>query len=64
MSGPCQDPGSFDEIDPGAMRHHEELMTGHEGRPTVAEQGQTHGAGRPAVDNGVAEGPRKYGANI
>jgi hypothetical protein len=55
------DPASFDDLCGGLPEHHGEVMTAHEGRPTVETQAATHGAGRPAVDNGLAEGPRKYG---
>ena len=32
--------------------HQDEIMTAHEGRPTVAEQDRTHGAGIPPVARG------------
>jgi hypothetical protein len=48
-------PSTFDEIDPGVPRHHDEVMASHGGQPTVAEQDRTHGAGIPAVDNGESD---------
>jgi hypothetical protein len=32
--------------------HRQEVMASHEGRPTVAQQDRTHGAGLPAEDRG------------
>jgi hypothetical protein len=32
--------------------HQDELMSSHEGRPTVAQQDRQNGAGLPAVDRG------------
>jgi hypothetical protein len=43
----------FEAISPGLPCHQDELEVAHEGRPTVAEQILTHGAGMPAVDEGV-----------
>ncbi len=56
------DPGSFDDLCGSLPDHHTEVMTGREGRPTVAEQDRTHGAGRPAEDRGATEA-QKYGGN-
>ncbi len=33
--------------------HEAAMATGHEGRPTVAEQDRTHGAGLPEPDLGI-----------
>jgi hypothetical protein len=52
-------PSTFDEIDPGVPRHHDEVMAGYRPSPTIAEQDRTHGAGIPAVDNG-ADDRTKY----
>jgi hypothetical protein len=46
------DPASFDDLRGSLPGHHGELMIGHTGQPTVAEQDRTHGAGLPAMDNG------------
>jgi hypothetical protein len=45
-------PDSFDDLRGGLPGHADELMTAHEGQPTVEVQDRTHGAGLPAVDNG------------
>jgi hypothetical protein len=34
--------------------HEQAIMAAHEGRPTVAVQDKTHGAGLPAEDRGTA----------
>jgi hypothetical protein len=57
-------PATFDDLCGSLPSHHSEVMTAHEGRPTVAEQDRTHGAGLPPADHGVAEGPNKYGGGI
>ena len=61
MSSP-QEP--FEAISPGLPCHQDELMISHEGQPAVEVQAATHGAGRPAVDNGPDTGPHKYGGAI
>jgi hypothetical protein len=43
----------FEAISPGLPSHQDELEVAHEGRPTVAEQVLTHGAGMPGVDEGT-----------
>lgn len=58
------DPGSFSDLCGSLPDHHSEVMASHSGQPTIAEQDRTHGAGLPAPDHGVAEGPRKYGGAI
>lgn len=50
----------FEAISPGLPAHQDEVMASHEGRPTVAEQAVTHGAGIPAADHGATE-QQKYG---
>ena len=40
--------------------HAAEVMAAHEGRPTVAEQALTHGAGIPDIDHGTSDS-EKYG---
>ena len=57
-------PATFDELCGALPSHHEEVLASHSGQPTIAEQDRTHGAGLPAPDHGVAEGPRKYGGAI
>jgi hypothetical protein len=54
------DPGSFDDLCGALPGHHGELMTGHEGQPTVEVQDKTHGAGTPAADYGMSD-TAKYG---
>jgi hypothetical protein len=54
------DPASFDDLCGALPSHHEELVTSHQGRPTLSEQDRTHGAGKPAPDHGASE-ERKYG---
>jgi hypothetical protein len=51
----------FEAISPGLPSHQDEVLAGHEGRPTVAEQAVSHGAGIPAADNGMTD-QQKYGA--
>jgi hypothetical protein len=58
------DPGSFADLCGGLPGHATEVMTAHEGQPAVEVQDRTHGAGLPAVDNGVDEGPDKYSGGI
>jgi hypothetical protein len=58
------DPATFADLCGGLPDHHGEVMTAHEGQPTVEVQDQRHGAGRPAPDHGLDEGPRKYGGGI
>lgn len=58
------DPATFADLCGGLPDHHGEVMTAHEGQPTVEVQAATHGAGRPAVDNGPDTGPNKYGGGI
>ena len=43
----------------GLPDHDTEVMAAHEGRPTVAEQALTHGAGVPDIDHGVPDA-QKY----
>jgi hypothetical protein len=43
----------FAAITPGLPQHQDEVMAAHEGRPTIAEQDRTHGAGLPAADMGT-----------
>jgi hypothetical protein len=54
-------PASFDDLCGGLPDHHSELMTAHEGQPTVETQDRTHGAGLPAVDRGTPDNV-KYGS--
>jgi hypothetical protein len=54
------DPDSFDDLRGALPSHHEELLVGHEGRPTVSTQDRRHGAGKPAPDRGAGE-EQKYG---
>jgi hypothetical protein len=54
------DPATFGDLCGGLPGHHSELMTGHEGRPTVATQDERNGAGLPAVDRGLDD-KTKYG---
>ena len=54
------DPDTFADLCGGLPDHHGEVMTGHSGQPTVAEQDRTHGAGIPAVDHGMSD-QAKYG---
>lgn len=54
------DPDSFAGLCGSLPGHHTEVMTAHEGRPTVAEQDRTHGAGLPAEDRGMSD-QQKYG---
>ena len=53
-------PATFDEVDPGAPRHEDEVMAGYRPSPTIAEQDRTHGAGLPAEDRGCGD-EAKYG---
>jgi hypothetical protein len=46
--------GQYVAADPPLPTHQDELMSSHEGRPTVAEQNVRNGAGIPAVDNGTS----------
>jgi hypothetical protein len=62
MSTP--DPASFADLCGSLPDHHAEIVTAHKGRPTVSTQDERNGAGRPAVDTGLAEGPRKYGGAV
>jgi hypothetical protein len=41
--------------------HDTEMTAAHEGRPTVAEQALTHGAGIPQPDHGMTDS-EKYGS--
>lgn len=52
---------SWEDLADGLPTHHGEVMAAHEGRPTLAEQDKSHGAGLPAADNGADE-TQKYGA--
>jgi hypothetical protein len=54
------DPATFDDLCGALPDHHSEVMTGHEGRPTVSTQDRRHGAGLPAPDHGAGE-EQKYG---
>jgi hypothetical protein len=56
--------GGWEELCGALPDHATEVMTAHEGQPTVEVQDQRHGAGRPAVDNGLDTGPNKYGGGI
>jgi hypothetical protein len=47
--------GRYVAASPQLPTHQDELMSAHEGRPTVAEQNVTHGAGIPAVDKGCED---------
>ena len=52
--GPQED-ASQGDTSPGEAQlptHDDEVMSAHEGRPTIQEQDRTHGAGLPAVDKG------------
>ncbi len=42
----------WDDLSDGLPVHADEVMSAHEGRPTVAEQDRNNGAGIPAVDRG------------
>jgi hypothetical protein len=55
---------TFDGLCGSLPDHATEVMAGYRPSPTIAEQDRTHGAGIPAVDNGLAEGPRKYGGAV
>ncbi len=58
MSTP--DPATFDDLRGSLPDHDGEIMTARQGAPSIEVQGATHGAGRPAQDNGPD--PRtKYG---
>ena len=53
----AQDAGAHAQLAPEYVPaqlpgHEQELLAAHEGRPTVAEQDRTHGAGLPAPDRG------------
>ena len=55
MPGPAED-ASQGDTSPGEAQlpvHDDEVMSAHEGRPTVAEQNIRNGAGLPAVDKGM-----------
>jgi hypothetical protein len=52
---------AFEAISPDLPAHDAELMTSHEGQPTVEVQARTHGAGMPAEDLGVPD-DTKYGS--
>jgi hypothetical protein len=54
------DPADFGDLCGALPDHHSEVMTAHEGRPTVAAQDQRHGAGLPAPDHGQGD-KAKYG---
>jgi hypothetical protein len=54
------DPSSFADLCGGLPDHHTEVVTGHQGRPTISEQDRTHGAGIPAADHGMSD-KAKYG---
>ena len=56
------DPATFDDLRGSLPDHHTEVMTAHSYQPGPAEQNATHGAGRPAVDNGMSEA-QKYGGS-
>jgi hypothetical protein len=56
------DPATFADLCGGLPDHHGELMTAHEGRPTVSTQDERHGAGLPAADYGMTD-KAKYGGN-
>jgi hypothetical protein len=53
-------PATFDAIDPGQLRHDDEIKAGYRPSPTLAEQDRTHGAGLPAEDCGMSD-EAKYG---
>ena len=40
----------------GAPVHQDEIMAAHGGQPSPEVQDRSHGAGKPAVDNGPAPG--------
>ena len=46
----------------GLPTHWDEVMAAHTGRPVLAEQDRTHGAGIPAADRGADE-KAKYGTS-
>lgn len=49
-----QDSGpSWAALAGGLPTHDDEVRAAHEGRPTMAEQDRTHGAGMPAEDRGA-----------
>ena len=43
----------FAALTPDLPQHADEVMAAHEGQPSMAEQARTHGAGLPAVDEGI-----------
>jgi hypothetical protein len=47
-------PATFDDFD--GPRHEDEVMTAHQGAPSIAVQDRTHGAGLPAPDHGSNAG--------
>jgi hypothetical protein len=50
----------FSDLCGGLPSHQDEVMTGHSGQPTVEVQDRRHGAGKPAVDQGMTD-QAKYG---
>jgi hypothetical protein len=54
------DPASFADLCGSLPDHHTEVVTAHEGRPTISTQDKTHGAGMPAADHGMSD-QAKYG---
>jgi hypothetical protein len=55
------DPDSFDGLCGSLPDHHGEIVTAHEGRPTISTQDERNGAGLPAEDRGMSD-QQKYGA--
>jgi hypothetical protein len=54
------DPATFDDLCGGLPDHHGEVMTAHEGRPTISTQDERNGAGLPAANYGMSD-KAKYG---
>jgi len=50
----------FEAISPGLPAHQDEVMTAHQGAPSIAQQNATHGSGLPPLDKGGPQGAAKY----
>jgi hypothetical protein len=55
VSGP-----TWDDVAAGLPVHDDEVMSSHDGRPSIEVQNTSHGAGTPAPDHGASE-QEKYG---
>jgi hypothetical protein len=53
-------PETFADLRGTLPEHHAEVMTAHEGRPTLAVQDATHTPGLPEEDRGMTD-QEKYG---